>query len=78
MADQRRKALSEDEKILGEVLREADPSLTFYVERHEQLIARNAALLERVTVLERAMEQIARNDPMNLTAQEIAERALDA
>jgi DNA-directed RNA polymerase subunit H (RpoH/RPB5) len=38
---------------------------------------RHKALLERVAKLERALEEIARNDPMSLTPQEIAERALD-
>jgi hypothetical protein len=73
----------EAEREFGEILKAADPTVAEFVARHE-------ALLERVTVLERALERIAYKVPNDgqggemvvqvsaAKAAEIAQAALDA
>jgi hypothetical protein len=50
---------SETEREFCEILQMADPIVSRFVSEHEALKRRNEALLERVTVLERALQHYA-------------------
>lgn len=49
-------AQNETERRFGQALANADPDLTFYVEKYEAMIRRNRALLQRVVELERKLQ----------------------
>jgi hypothetical protein len=57
MHSQPRRHNPEESTFLSDVFRLADPAVTEFMERHNAALERNRALLERVTVLERAMEK---------------------